>query len=138
MLLSNETDTMEEGSNVAVLMPSIGEQEAVLISETVIGPTLQASEDQRKCRTDPLIHVIQKLSKIVESEKSQRCLLIGKKRSHPNASAQSFETDDLCEIPAKAIELSVIATKKTEELQADYFVTECLPQSKKKGDMLPM
>ncbi|NXC45767.1 ZN507 protein, partial [Penelope pileata] len=123
---------MEEGSSVAVLMPNIGEQEAVLISETVIGPTLQNSEDQRKCKTDPLIHVIQKLSKIVESEKSQRCLLIGKKRSHPNASAQSFDTDGLCEIPAKAIELSVIATKKTEELQADYFVTECLPQSKKK------
>ncbi|XP_042677510.1 zinc finger protein 507 isoform X2 [Centrocercus urophasianus] len=122
---------MEEGSSIAVLMPNIGEQEAVLISETVIGPTLQNSEDQRKCKTDPLIHVIQKLSKIVESEKSQRCLLIGKKRSHSDASAQSFDTD-LCEIPAKAIELSVIATKKTEELKADYFVTECLPQSKKK------
>ncbi|XP_064016331.1 zinc finger protein 507 isoform X2 [Pogoniulus pusillus] len=121
---------MEEGSSVAVLMPNIGEQEAVLISETVIGPTLQSSEDQRKCKTDPLIHVIQKLSKIVESEKSQRCLLIGKKRSHPNASTQSFDTD-ICEIPAKTIELSVIATQKTEELQ-DYFVTECLPQSKKK------
>ncbi|NXB55648.1 ZN507 protein, partial [Struthidea cinerea] len=123
---------MEEGSSIAVLMPNIGEQEAVLISETVIGPTLQSSEDQRKCKTDPLIHVIQKLSKIVESEKSQRCLLIGKKRSHADASAQSLDAEDLCEIPAKAIELSVIATKKTEELQADYFVTECLPQSKKK------
>lgn len=115
-----------------MLMPNIGEQEAVLISETVIGPALQSSEDQRKCKTDPLIHVIQKLSKIVESEKSQRCLLIGKKRSHADASAQSLDTDELCEIPAKAIELSVIATKKTEELQADYIVTECLPQSKKK------
>lgn len=123
---------MEEGSSIAVLMPNIGEQEAVLISETVIGPALQSSEDQRKCKTDPLIHVIQKLSKIVESEKSQRCLLIGKKRSHADASAQSLDAEDLCEIPAKAIELSVIATKKTEELQADYFVTECLPQSKKK------
>ncbi|NXH47223.1 ZN507 protein, partial [Dicaeum eximium] len=123
---------MEEGSSIAVLMPNIGEQEAVLISETVIGPTLQSSEDQRKCKTDPLIHVIQKLSKIVESEKSQRCLLIGKKRSHADASAQSLDADELCEIPAKAIELSVIATKKTEELQADYFVAECLPQSKKK------
>ncbi|NXT70830.1 ZN507 protein, partial [Chaetops frenatus] len=123
---------MEEGSSIAVLMPAIGEQEAVLISETVIGPALQSSEDQRKCKTDPLIHVIQKLSKIVESEKSQRCLLIGKKRSHADASAQSLDADELCEIPAKAIELSVIATKKTEELQADYFVTECLPQSKKK------
>ncbi|NWW24011.1 ZN507 protein, partial [Falcunculus frontatus] len=123
---------MEEGSSIAVLMPNIGEQEAVLISETVIGPTLQSSEDQRKCKTDPLIHVIQKLSKIVESEKSQRCLLIGKKRSHADASAQSLDTEDLCEIPAKAIELSVIAAKKTEEVQADYFVTECLPQSKKK------
>ncbi|XP_038004141.1 zinc finger protein 507 isoform X2 [Motacilla alba alba] len=114
---------MEEGSSIAVLMPNIGEQEAVLISETVIGPTLQSSEDQRKCKTDPLIHVIQKLSKIVESEKSQRCLLIGKKRSHADASAQSLDAAELCEIPAKAIELSVIATKKTEELQADYFVT---------------
>ncbi|NWT68949.1 ZN507 protein, partial [Prunella himalayana] len=123
---------MEEGSSIAVLMPNIGEQEAVLISETVIGPTLQSSEDQRKCKTDPLIHVIQKLSKIVESEKSQRCLLIGKKRSHADASAQPLDTAELCEIPAKAIELSVIATKKTEELQADYFVTECLPPSKKK------
>ncbi|NXO42593.1 ZN507 protein, partial [Locustella ochotensis] len=123
---------MEEGSSIAVLMPNIGEQEAVLISETVIGPTLQSSEDHRKCKTDPLIHVIQKLSKIVESEKSQRCLLIGKKRSHADASAQSLDADELCEIPAKAIELSVIATQKTEELQADYFVTECLPQSKKK------
>ncbi|NXP37623.1 ZN507 protein, partial [Leiothrix lutea] len=123
---------MEEGSSIAVLMPNIGEQEAVLISETVIGPTLQSSEDQRKCKTDPLIHVIQKLSKIVESEKSQRCLLIGKKRSHADASAQSLDAEELCEIPAKAIELSVIATQKTEELQGDYFVTECLPQSKKK------
>ncbi|KFQ22439.1 Zinc finger protein 507 [Merops nubicus] len=123
---------MEEGSSVAVLIPALGEQEAVLISETVLGPTLQNGEEQRKCKTDPLIHVIQKLSKIVESEKSQRCLLVGKKRSHPSASAQSFDAEDLCEIPAKAIELSVIATKKTEELQADYFVTECLPQSKKK------
>uniref|UniRef100_A0A803VF69 Zinc finger protein 507 n=1 Tax=Ficedula albicollis TaxID=59894 RepID=A0A803VF69_FICAL len=95
---------MEEGSSIAVLMPNIGEQEAVLISETVIGPTLQSSEDQRKW----------------------------KKRSHADASAQSLDADELCEIPAKAIELSVIATKKTEELQADYFVTECLPQSKKK------
>ncbi|NXC97328.1 ZN507 protein, partial [Certhia familiaris] len=123
---------MEEGSSIAVLMPNIGEQEAVLISETVIGPALQSSEDQRKCKTDPLIHVIQKLSKIVESEKSQRCLLIGKKRSHADASVQSLDADKLCEIPAKAIELSVIAAKKTEELQSDYFVTECLPQSKKK------
>ncbi|OWK58142.1 zinc finger protein 507 isoform X2 [Lonchura striata] len=123
---------MEEGSSIAVLMPNIGEQEAVLISETVIGPALQSSEDQRKCKTDPLIHVIQKLSKIVESEKSQRCLLIGKKRSHAEASAQSLDTAELCEIPAKTIELSVIAAKKTEELQADYFVTECLPPSKKK------
>ncbi|NXR86343.1 ZN507 protein, partial [Hypocryptadius cinnamomeus] len=123
---------MEEGSSIAVLMPNIGEQEAVLISETVIGPALQSSEEQRKCKTDPLIHVIQKLSKIVESEKSQRCLLIGKKRSHADASAQPLDAAELCEIPAKAIELSVIATKKTEELRADYFVTEYIPPSKKK------
>ncbi|XP_019391363.1 PREDICTED: zinc finger protein 507 isoform X1 [Crocodylus porosus] len=123
---------MEEGSSVAVLVPNIGDQEAVLISETVISPTLETSEDERKCKTDPLIHVIEKLSKIVESEKSQRCLLIGRKRSHPDASAQSFEMQDLCEIPTKTIELSVIGTKKTEELQANDYVTDCLPQSKRK------
>ncbi|XP_037733284.1 zinc finger protein 507 isoform X1 [Chelonia mydas] len=122
---------MEEGSSIAVLVPNIVEQEAVLISETVIGSTLESSEDHRKCKTDPLIHVIQKLSKIVESEKSQRCLLIGKKRSHPNTSTPSFETQDLCEIPAKTMELPVIGIKKTDELQADY-VTNCLPQSKRK------
>ncbi|XP_067396116.1 zinc finger protein 507 isoform X2 [Emydura macquarii macquarii] len=122
---------MEEGSSIAVLVPNIGEQEAVLISETVIGSTLERSEDNRKCKTDPLIHVIQKLSKIVESEKSQRCLLIGKKRSHPNASTPSFETQDLSEIPAKTMELPAIGIKKTEVLKADY-VTNCLPQSKRK------
>uniref|UniRef100_K7FJK4 Zinc finger protein 507 n=1 Tax=Pelodiscus sinensis TaxID=13735 RepID=K7FJK4_PELSI len=122
---------MEEGSSIAVLVPNVGEQEAVLISETVIGSTLESNEDHRKCKTDPLIHVIQKLSKIVESEKSQRCLLIGKKRSHPNASTPSFETQDLCAIPAKTMMLPVIGIKKTDELQADY-VTSCLPQSKRK------
>nr|XP_006121282.1 zinc finger protein 507 isoform X3 [Pelodiscus sinensis] len=125
------SDIMEEGSSIAVLVPNVGEQEAVLISETVIGSTLESNEDHRKCKTDPLIHVIQKLSKIVESEKSQRCLLIGKKRSHPNASTPSFETQDLCAIPAKTMMLPVIGIKKTDELQADY-VTSCLPQSKRK------
>uniref|UniRef100_A0A8C8R6S8 Zinc finger protein 507 n=1 Tax=Pelusios castaneus TaxID=367368 RepID=A0A8C8R6S8_9SAUR len=122
---------MEEGSSIAVLMPNIGEQEAVLISETVIGSTLEYSEDHRKCKTDPLIHVIQKLSKIVENEKSQRCLLIGKKRSHPNASTLALETQDLSEIPAKTMELPAIGIKKTEVLQTDH-VTSCLPQSQRK------
>ncbi|XP_074865072.1 zinc finger protein 507 isoform X2 [Carettochelys insculpta] len=122
---------MEEGSSIAVLVPNIGEPEAVLISETVIDSTLDSSEDHEKCKTDPLIHVIQKLSRIVESEKSQRCLLIGKKRSHPNASTPSFETQDLYESPAKTMMLPVIGIKKTGEPQADY-VTNCLPQRKRK------
>ncbi|XP_036606257.1 zinc finger protein 507 [Trichosurus vulpecula] len=123
---------MEDTSSVAVLVPGIGEQEAVLISETVISPSLEIGDEQRKYKTDPLIDVIQKLSKIVESEKSQRCLLIGKKRSHPNASVLSLETQDLCEIPAKTIELPATGTKRTEELQADYYITDCFPQNNRK------
>ncbi|XP_043843284.1 zinc finger protein 507 [Dromiciops gliroides] len=123
---------MEDTSSVAVLVPGLGEQEAVLISETVISPSLEISDEQRKYKTDPLIDVIQKLSKIVESEKSQRCLLIGKKRSHPNASVLSLETQDLCEIPAKTIELPATGTKRTEELQADYYITDYFPQNNRK------
>ncbi|XP_038609524.1 zinc finger protein 507 [Tachyglossus aculeatus] len=118
---------MEESSSIAVLMPSIGEQEAVLISETVINPSLEIGEAQRKFKTDPLIHVIQKLSKIVESEKSQRCLLIGKRHS------LSLETQDLYEIPAKTIKLPATGTGKIEALQADYYITDCLTQSHRKA-----
>ncbi|XP_029781551.1 zinc finger protein 507 [Suricata suricatta] len=91
---------MEESSSVAMLVPDIGEQEAILTAETVISSSLEIDE-QRKVKTDPLIHVIQKLSKIVEHEKSQKCLLIGKKRSRSSAATHSLESQELCEIPAK-------------------------------------
>ncbi|XP_047690365.1 zinc finger protein 507 isoform X1 [Prionailurus viverrinus] len=94
------TADMEESSSVAMLVPDIGEQEAILTAETVISSSLEIDE-QRKVKTDPLIHVIQKLSKIVEHEKSQKCLLIGKKRSRSSAATHSLETQELCEIPAK-------------------------------------
>lgn len=92
---------MEESSGVTMLVPDIGEPEAVLTAETVISSSLDIDE-QSTAKTDPLIHVIQKLSKIVEHEKSQKCLLIGKKRSRSNAGTCSPESPELCEIPAKA------------------------------------
>ncbi|KAM7057777.1 zinc finger protein 507 isoform 2-T2 [Molossus nigricans] len=92
---------MEESSSVTMLVPDIGEQEAILTAETVISSSLEIDE-QSTAKTDPLIHVIQKLSKIVEHEKSQKCLLIGKKRSRSSAGTRSPETQEPCEIPAKA------------------------------------
>ncbi|XP_036922325.1 zinc finger protein 507 isoform X1 [Sturnira hondurensis] len=95
------TANMEESNGVTMLVPGIGEPEAVLTAETVISSSLEVDE-QSTAKTDPLIHVIQKLSKIVEHEKSQKCLLIGKKRSRSNAGTCSPESPELCEIPAKA------------------------------------
>ncbi|CAK6436547.1 unnamed protein product [Pipistrellus nathusii] len=91
---------MEVSSSVAMLVPDLGEQEAILTADTVIGSSLEI-DGQSSAKTDPLIHVIQKLSKIVEHEKSQKCLLIGKKRSRPSAGASSPEAQELGEIPAK-------------------------------------
>ncbi|XP_054856807.1 zinc finger protein 507 isoform X2 [Eublepharis macularius] len=119
---------MEEGSNITALVSNIGEQEAVVISEAVLSPPLESGEDQRKCSPDPLIQVIQKLSKIVENEKSQKCLLIGKKRLHPEASVVSVDSQHLPEIPAKAIELPALGTINIE----DYYTTDCAPQNKRK------
>ncbi|XP_066098173.1 zinc finger protein 507 isoform X1 [Saccopteryx bilineata] len=91
---------MEEGSSVTMLVPDIGEQEAILTAETVISSSLEIDE-QSTVKTDPLIHVIQRLSKIVEHEKSQKCLLIGKKRSRSSAGTHSPDTPELGGIPAK-------------------------------------
>lgn len=91
---------MEVSSSVAMLVPDIGEQEAILTADTVISSSLEI-DGPSSVKTDPLIHVIQKLSKIVEHEKSQKCLLIGKKRSRSSAGTSSPEVQELCEIPAK-------------------------------------
>ncbi|XP_077165800.1 zinc finger protein 507 isoform X2 [Paroedura picta] len=119
---------MEEGSNITALVSNTGGQEAVVISEAVLSPPFESSKDQRKCNPDPLIQVIQKLSKIVENEKSQKCLLIGKKRLHPEAAVLSGDSQDLPEVPAKAVELPALSTIKIE----DYNMTDCPPQSKRK------
>lgn len=116
---------MEEGGNIAALVSNIGEQETVLISETVIGPSSESGGDQRECNPDPLIQVIQKLSKIVESEKSQKCLLIGKKRLHPETSVLPLDLQNLPEVPAKTVELPALGTIS--------IVTDCPPQSRKKA-----
>lgn len=108
---------MEDSSGVAVLAPDVGEQEALLAAETVIGSSLEISE-QRKAKTDPLIHVIQKLSKIVEHEKSQKCLLIGKKRSRSSAATCSPESQEPCEVPAKVAPPPAAAAGRAEVSQA--------------------
>nr|XP_028596141.1 zinc finger protein 507 isoform X3 [Podarcis muralis] len=119
---------MEEGNSITAVVSNIGEPEAVLTSEAVVSPTSESGEDQRKCNPDPLIQVIQKLSKIVESEKSQKCLLIGKKRLHPDVSLLSLDSQNLPEIPGKTIELPALGTINIE----DYYVTDCPPQNKRK------
>ncbi|XP_028596133.2 zinc finger protein 507 isoform X1 [Podarcis muralis] len=119
---------MEEGNSITAVVSNIGQPEAVLISEAVVSPTSESCEDQRKCNPDPLIQVIQKLSKIVESEKSQKCLLIGKKRLHPDVSLLSLDSQNFPEIPGKTIELPALGTINIE----DYYVTDCPPQNKRK------
>lgn len=109
---------MEESSSVAMLVPDIGEQEAILTAESIISPSLEIDE-QRTAKTDPLIHVIQKLSKIVEHEKSQKCLLIGKKRTRSSATTRSLETQELCEIPAKVTQSSADAIRRAKMSQTN-------------------
>uniref|UniRef100_A0A8C6QW70 Zinc finger protein 507 n=1 Tax=Nannospalax galili TaxID=1026970 RepID=A0A8C6QW70_NANGA len=104
---------MEESNSVPMLVPDIGEQEAVLAAEGVISPSLEIDE-QRKAKADPLIHVIQKLSKIVEHDKSQKCLLIGKKRSRPSVTPHSVETPELGEVPAKVAQSPAAEIRKAE------------------------
>ncbi|XP_075393876.1 zinc finger protein 507 [Tenrec ecaudatus] len=118
---------MEESHSVTMLVPDLGEQEAILTAETVISPALEIDE-RRRAKTDPLIHVIQKLSKIVEHEKSQKCLLIGKKRSRPSAAMRSPETQDLCEIPAKAAQ-SPAADVRRPEVAQNNSIPASLPQN---------
>ncbi|KAM5237316.1 zinc finger protein 507 [Ctenodactylus gundi] len=118
---------MEESSNVAVLVPDAGEQEAVLTPEGVISPSLEI-EEQRKVKADPLIHVIQKLSKIVEHEKSQKCLLIGKKRSRSSITAQSLDTQEQCETPAKVTHSPAFGIRRT-ELSHTNFTPDSLAQN---------
>ncbi|XP_035560606.1 zinc finger protein 507 isoform X1 [Canis lupus dingo] len=121
------TSDMEESSSVAMLVPDIGEQEAILTAETVISSSLEIDE-QRKVKTDPLIHVIQKLSKIVEHEKSQKCLLIGKKRSRSSATTHSLEAQELCEIPAKVTQ-SPAAEIRRAEMSQIHFTPGSLTQN---------
>ncbi|OBS76993.1 hypothetical protein A6R68_16554 [Neotoma lepida] len=115
---------MEERNSIAMLVPEIGEQEAVLTAEGVLSPASEVDE-QRQAKADPLVHVIQKLSKIVGHEKSQKCLLIGKKRPRPSVTPHSLETLEHCEIPAKAIESPAAEIGKSKMSQANS-TPDCL------------
>lgn len=112
---------MEEGSNIIALISNLREQEAVLISEALVNSSSENADDPHKCKPDPLIQVIQKLSKIVENEKSQKCVLIGKKRLCP-------DTTSLPEVPSKALELPALGTINIE----DYYTMDSPPLSKRK------
>ncbi|XP_028733585.1 zinc finger protein 507 isoform X1 [Peromyscus leucopus] len=109
---------MEERNSIAMLVPEIGEQEAVLTAEGVLSPASEVDE-QRKAKADPLVHVIQKLSKIVGHDKSQKCLLIGKKRPRASVMPHSLETLEHCEIPAKVAESPAAEIRKSEMSQAN-------------------
>nr|XP_045010301.1 zinc finger protein 507 isoform X2 [Jaculus jaculus] len=115
---------MEESSSIAMLVPDIRDQEAVLTAGGAISPLLE-SDEQRKVKADPLIHVIQKLSKIVEHEKSQRCLLIGRKRPWPNVAGCSLEAPGPCEVPTKVSKSSATEMRKDEVSQANS-TPDCL------------
>ncbi|KAL1769583.1 zinc finger protein 507 [Sigmodon hispidus] len=115
---------MEERNSVAMLVPEIGEQEAVLAAEGVLSPASEVDE-QRKDKADPLVHVIQKLSKIVGHEKSQKCLLIGKKRPRPSVTPHFVETLEHCEIPAKAAESPAAGIRKSEMSQVNSTLESC-------------
>ncbi|XP_076788472.1 zinc finger protein 507 isoform X3 [Arvicanthis niloticus] len=114
---SHVTLDMEDSSSIAMLVQEIGEQEAVLTAEGVLSPSSEVDQ-QRKAKADPLVHVIQKLSKIVGHEKSQKCLLIGKKRPRPSETPHSLEKLENCEIPAKAAESPAAGARKAEMSQA--------------------
>ncbi|XP_069491554.1 zinc finger protein 507 isoform X2 [Ambystoma mexicanum] len=93
---------MEETHSVAVLVPKLDGQETVLIAETILDPTLNSLQDKTHYTgTDPLSYVIQKLSKIVENEKSKRCVLIGKRP--PSNNPLSLGTQAACDLPAKNV-----------------------------------
>lgn len=109
---------MEERTSIAMLVPEIEEQEAVLTAEGVLSPASEVDK-QRKAKADPLVHVIQKLSKIVGHEKSQKCLLIGKKRSRPSVTPHCLETLEHCEIPAKTTKSPTAKIRKSEMSQAN-------------------
>ncbi|XP_075840514.1 zinc finger protein 507 isoform X2 [Microtus pennsylvanicus] len=109
---------MEERTSIAMLVPEIEEQEAVLTAEGVLSPASEVDE-QRKAKADPLVHVIQKLSKIVGHEKSQKCLLIGKKRPRPSVTPRCLETLEHCEIPAKTTKSPSAKIRKSEMSQAN-------------------
>nr|XP_033796264.1 zinc finger protein 507 isoform X2 [Geotrypetes seraphini] len=124
---------MEDGRGVAVLVPNIEGQEALLISETIIDPALASTEDQKNCKTtDPIIHVIQKLSKIVETEKMGRCLYVGRKRAYPESMLLAQGTHSVAEIPAKTTVLSAFTKKTNEDLESNHYEKECLSPDNKK------
>lgn len=101
-----------------------------MTADTVISSSLDI-DGQSSAKTDPLIHVIQKLSKIVEHEKSQKCLLIGKKRPRPGAGASSPEAQELGETPAKGAPPPAADLRRTEPSQVPLGLDALTPSDGK-------
>ncbi|MEE6500555.1 hypothetical protein FKM82_003827 [Ascaphus truei] len=118
---------MENKESVAVVVPNTEEPETLPIPEDILSPALTI-EDQQKC-TDPLINVIQKLSKIVKSEKSRR-FFEGKKRSYPNDTSLSQKIQENCATLSKTVDQAGNCPKRSkEETQTDNCKTDNLTQS---------
>ncbi|KAM4614347.1 zinc finger protein 507 [Discoglossus pictus] len=120
---------MENVETVAVVMPNVKELEVQLIQENNLCPML-TTEDKRKSN-DPLINVIQKLTEMVESGKTNR-FIEGKKRSYPvdTSLAQGIQNNY---IPSKTVESDIIGPKKIrEDAQNDDSKVDSFLQSNKK------
>ncbi|XP_018116087.1 zinc finger protein 507 isoform X2 [Xenopus laevis] len=85
---------------------------------------------QTKHKHDPLIHVIQKLSAMVESEKSSRCFE-GRKRSYPDEEMQS-DIQGSCASPSKSDDLDILPKRIKAEAVIDNSNADLLlPRERK-------
>ncbi|XP_042196294.1 zinc finger protein 507 isoform X2 [Callorhinchus milii] len=160
---------MQASSSIAVLVQHNNCQDSVLLSKAVGESHLQNHdyETKYKCdgrllkqlavpsfvdsevsvskmeRSNSLIQVIEKLSKIVEKGRSKQCSIAGQKRPYVNASVDGKSVDgiehsDNCDTTAKkSVDTSMDALNNEPSVNQVYFITESLPESCKRLDVRP-
>ncbi|XP_063294805.1 zinc finger protein 507 isoform X1 [Pelobates fuscus] len=89
---------MENKESLAEIMPNIEDKPGRQVLHAVPSQTL-ASDEKLKLNY-PLINMIQKLTAMVNSDKSDKCME-GKKRSYPADSTQSPEVSGACSVPPR-------------------------------------